>query len=148
MINKNGKITLVPFRTGEGYDERNVKNTEGNNVLVRNDPMYAANFNFSRVQVGYSDSALNTNDYRVATAWNNPPTLIASSATYNETQENDFIAVYSSTWKNNTTDTITVRELGVYFHTDETNTDVMIARELVNKDLAPGESYTFTVTVG
>lgn len=148
MINKNGKITLIPFRTGVGYVERTVKNTSGNDVLVRNDPGYMANFNFSRVQVGYSDSALNTNDFRVTTTWNNPPTLIASDATYNETWANDFIAVYSSTWKNNTTDTIMVRELGVYFHTDETNADVMIARELVNKDLAPGESYTFTVTVG
>lgn len=148
MINKNGKITLVPFRTGEGYDERTVRNTSGIDVLVRNDPMYAANFNFSRVQVGYNDSALNTNDFRVTTTWNNPPTLIASAATYNETWANDFIAVYSSTWKNNTNETLMIRELGVYFHSDETGSDVMIARELVNKDLAPGESYTFTVTVG
>ncbi len=148
MINKNGKITLVPFRTGEGYDERTVRNTQGVAVLVRNDPIYAANFYFSRVQVGYSDSALNTDDFRVTTTWNNPPTLIASSATYNETLSNDFIAVYSSTWKNNTNETIRVRELGVYFRSDETGSDVMIARELVNKDLAPGESYTFTVTVG
>lgn len=148
MINKNGKITLIPFRTGVGYVERSVRNTSGDITLVRNDPMYASNFYFSRVQVGYNDSALNTGDYRVATAWNNPPTLIASSATYNETLSSDFIAVYSSTWKNNTTETIMVRELGVYFRSDETGSDVMIARELVNKDLAPGESYTFTVTVG
>ena len=148
MMNKNGKITLIPYRTGVGYVERNVMNTQGSTVLVRNDPIYASNFYFSRVQVGYSDSALNTNDFRVTTSWNNPPTLIASSATYNETLSNDFIAVYSSTWKNNTVETIRVRELGVYFRSDETGSDVMIARELVNKDLAPGESYTFTVTVG
>ena len=148
MINKNGKILLVPYRTGEGYDARDVRNTQGSMVRVNNDPIYAANFYFSRVQVGYSDSALNTGDFGVTTSYNNPPTLIASDATYNKTLENDFIAVYSSTWKNNTVVTISVRELGVYFRSDETGSDVMIARELVNKDLAPGESYTFTVTVG
>lgn len=148
MINKNGKILLVPYRTGEGYDARDVRNTQGSMVRVNNDPIYAANFYFSRVQVGYSDSALNTGDFGVTTSYNNPPTLIASDATYNKTLENDFIAVYSSTWKNNVNETIRVRELGVYFHSDETGSDVMIARELVNKDLAPGESYTFTVTVG
>ena len=148
MINKNGKITLIPYRTGVGYVERKVLTTAGNTVQVTNDPGCAANFYFSRVQVGYSDSALNTGDFRVITGYNNPPTLIASSATYNDTLSNDFIAVYSSTWKNNTNETIRVRELGVYFHTDSPSSDVMIARELVNKDLAPGESYTFTVTVG
>ena len=148
MMNKNGKITLIPYRTGVGYVERNVMNTQGITVLVRNDPIYASNFYFSRVQVGCNDSALNTGDIRVATSWNNPPTLIASAATYNDTLSNDFVAVYSSTWKNNSAETIRVRELGVYFHSDETDSDVMIARELVNKDLAPGESYTFTVTVG
>lgn len=148
MINKNGKITLIPYRTGVGYVERNVMNTQGITVLVRNDPIYASNFYFSRVQVGYNDSALSTGDFRVITSWNNQPTLIASAATYNDTLSNDFIAVYSSTWKNNTVETIKVRELGVYFRSDETGSDVMIARELVNKDLAPGESYTFTVTVG
>lgn len=150
MLTKNGKLmTRIYCNALASLSGVTVKSTSGamNNI--------GAGYTYlGRVAVGSSDAAFSTDDYHLTDANNDNLglTLLSSEETYNHTYEDDYIATFSSTYKNNTAEAITVKEIGVYMHyTSSPVSDYMITRDVgagVTREIQPGETATFSVTIG
>lgn len=144
MLNKNGKLFLRPFTSEETKTSLDFVDDYNNSVsLIKN------YLEFKQVVPGTGTGALSVDDYKVYTYGTSDLTLISSDMTINDTYADNFIATFSSTYKNNGSSAVTITELGVYFyHTSTPQVNMMISRDIINKKIEPGETYTFTVTVG
>lgn len=144
MLNKNGKLFLRPFTSEETKTSLDFVDDYNNSVsLIKN------HLEFKQVVPGTGTGALSVDDYKVYTYGTSDLTLISSDMTINDTYADNFIATFSSTYKNNGSSAVTITELGVYFyHTSTPQVNMMISRDIINKKIEPGETYTFTVTIG
>jgi len=150
MLTKNGKLMLrVWCNDTAGMSSVSAKNTSGNTNSIGDGYIY-----LGRVAVGSSDAAFSTDDYVLEDANNDNLglTLLSSEEAYNHTYADDYITTFSSTYKNNTAEAIEVKEIGVYMHyTSSPISDYMITRDVgagVARTIQPGETATFSVTIG
>ena len=150
MLTKNGKIMLrVYCNQLSNMSGVTVKDTSG--VMNSIGAGYTA---LGRVAVGSGTGAFSTDDYTLTDANddNLGLTLLSSEEVYNTTYANDFVATFSTTYKNNTANAITVKEIGVYMHYSSSPvSDYMITRDVgagVQLEIQPGETATFSVTIG
>lgn len=144
MLNKNGKLFLRPFTSEETKTSLDFVDDYNNS---RN--LSKSYLEFKQVVPGTGTGALSVDDYKVYTYGTSDLTLISSDMTINDTYADNFIATFSSTYKNNGSSAVTITELGVFFsHTTTPQCDMMISRDIINKTIEPGETYTFTVTIG
>lgn len=150
MLTKNGKLmTRIYCNALNTLSSVTVKSTSGST-----DSIGAGFTNFLRVAVGRSDDDFSTDDYVLSDPNHNNIglTLLSSEEVYNTTYADDYIATFSSTYKNNTAEAIEVKEIGVYMHnTSSPVSDYMITRDVgagVTRTIQPGETATFSVTIG
>lgn len=150
MLTKNGKLmTRIYCEALVSLSGVTVKTIDGVMNYIGSGHTY-----FGRVAVGSSDAAFSTDDYHLTDANNDNLglTLLSSEEVYNETYADDYIATFSSTYKNNTAEAITVKEIGVYMHyISSPISDYMITRDVgagVTREIQPGETATFSVTIG
>lgn len=144
MLNKNGKLFLRPFTSEETKTSLDFKDDYNNSVSLSKSYL-----EFKKVVPGTGTMALSVDNVKIDTTGTSGLTLISSDMTINDTYADNFIATFSSTYKNNGSSAVTITELGVYFyHTSTPQVDMMISRDIINKKIEPGETYTFTVTVG
>lgn len=150
MLTKNGKLmTRIYCDDLASMSSVSVKNTDGNTVSIG-----AGYTVFGRVAVGSSDADFDKDDYVLEDANNDNLglTFLSSDPSYNHNYEDGYIATFNSTYINNTANVIVVKEIGVYMHyTSSPISDYMIAREVgsdVYREIQPGETATFTITIG
>lgn len=144
MLNKNGKLFLRLFTSEETKTSLDFKDDYNNSVSLSKSYL-----EFKRVVPGTGTMALSVDNVKIDTTGTSGLTLISSDMTLNDDYSGNFIAAFSSTYKNNGSSAVTITELGVYFyHTSTPQVDMMISRDIINKKIEPGETYTFTVTVG
>ena len=149
MLTKNGKLMMRVLRKGIANDvSANFSFREATNASSSLVSLNAETVNlmFEKVAVGSNNSALSTSDYMVNAV--SGLTLISSNAAYASSYNDDYVATFSTTYKNNSSNVVTVEECGVYFKHDADANRIMLTRDLIHKELQPGESYTFTVTIG
>lgn len=150
MLNKNGKLmTRIYCNDLNTTSSVNVRDTINSVCSI------GAGFtNFRRVAVGSNDAEVSTDDYKVTDANNDNLglTLLSSDAVYNHTYADDYVATFSSVYKNNTANDITIKEVGVYmYHSSTPQVEVMISRDVgasARRVVEPGETVTVSVTIG
>ena len=150
MLTKNGKLmTRIYCDALISLSSVTVKSIDGDFNSI------GSGFtSLGRVAVGSSDAAFSTDDYVLEDANNDNLglTLLSSEEVYNTPYANDYIATFSSTYKNNTAEAIEVKEIGVYMHyISSPISDYMITRDVgagVARTIQPGETATFSVTIG
>lgn len=144
MLNKNGKLFLRLFTSEETKTSLDFKDDYNNSVSLSKGYL-----EFKKVVPGTGTMALSVDNVKIDTTGTSGLTLISSDMTLNDDYSGNFIAAFSSTYKNNGSSAVTITELGVYFyHTSKPQVDMMISRDIINKKIEPGETYTFTVTIG
>lgn len=150
MLNKNGKLmTRIYCNDLSTMSSVTIRDTTGAVAGVG-----SGYTEFLRVAVGSNDAAVSADDYKVTDASNDNLglTLLSSDASYNHTYADDYVATFSSVYKNNTANDITIKEVGVYMHhTTSPQVDVMISRDAgasVRRVVLPGETVTVSVTIG
>lgn len=144
MLNKNGKLFLRLFTSEETKTSLDFKDDYNNSVSLSKSYL-----EFKKVVPGTGTMALSVDNVKIDTTGTSGLTLISSDMTLNDDYSGNFIAAFSSTYKNNGSSAVTITELGVYFyHTSTPQVDMMISRDIINKTIEPGETYTFTVTIG
>lgn len=144
MLNKNGKLFLRLFTSEETETILDFRDDYNNSSSL-----YKSYLHFKGVVPGTGTMALSVDNVKIDTAGTSGLTLISSDMTLNDDYSGNFIAAFSSTYKNNGSSAVTITELGVYFyHTSTPQVDMMISRDIINKTIEPGETYTFTVTIG
>lgn len=144
MLNKNGKLFLRLFTSEETKTSLDFKDDYNNSVSLSKSYL-----EFKKVVPGTGTMALSVDNVKIDTTGTSGLTLISSDMTLNDDYSGNFIAAFSSTYKNNGSSAVTITELGVYFyHTSTPQVDMMISRDIINKKIEPGETYTFTVTIG
>lgn len=150
MLNKNGKLmTRIYCNDLSSMTSVTIRDTTDTVVSI------GSGFtNFLRVAVGSDDADVSTDDFKVTDANNDNLglTLLSSDASYNHTYADDYVATFSSVYKNNTANDITIKEVGVYMHySSSPQVDVMISRDVgasVRRVVSPGETVTVSVTIG
>ena len=150
MLTKNGKLMLRLWCNAlNSLSSVRVKSLDGDMNSLSAGYIY-----LGKVAVGSGTAAFSTDDYHLTDANNDNLglTLLNSEEVYNETYADDYIATFSSTYKNNTAEAIEVKEIGVYMHyTSSPVSDYMITRDVgagVARTIQPGETATFSVTIG
>lgn len=150
MLNKNGKLMTRIYCN----DLNTMSNVTVKDIAASWCGIGSGFTEFLRVAVGSDDTDVSTDDYKVTDANNDNLglTLLSSDAAYNHTYANDYVATFSSVYKNNTANDITIKEVGVYMHhTSSPQVDVMISRDVganVRRVVSPGETVTVSVTIG
>ena len=143
MLNKNGKIF---FRNYTASGDRAFKTIAGGDPLTCATSVTGC----YGVWVGSGDAEVSVDDYNLEEKINTL-TEVSQSQTYGDTYDDNYMAVYAGTYKNNTDAEITVKEVGVFYYNNYTTqpNPFMVARQVINPvTLQPGDTYTFTVTVG
>ena len=143
MLNKNGKIF---FRNYTASGDRAFKTVSGG------DPITCATSvtGCYGVWVGSGDSDVTMDDYNLESKIETL-TEVSQSQDYGDTYNDNYLGIYAGTFKNNTANDITVKEIGVFYYNNYTTNPnpFMIARQVISPVvLQPGDTYTFTVTVG
>lgn len=150
MLNKNGKL-MTRIYSNDLSTMSSVTIRDTTNAVASVGSGYTE---FLRVAVGSNDTDVSTDDYKVTDANNDNLglTLLSSNASYNHTYADDYVATFTSVYKNNTANDITIKEVGVYMHhTSSPQVDVMISRDAgasVRRVVTPGETATVSVTIG
>lgn len=145
MLLRNGKNFLAVRNSGNVNFQ--IKDYTGD---TQNE--YLPNAAYSSIHVGSNNTAPTTSDYSITTV--SGLTLVNNSASYNNGTSwgADYLASFSSTYKNNTNQDIEVNEYGVCYY--DTYRDgfwhYYFTRDVLDepKVIHPGESYTFSVTMG
>ena len=152
MLTKNGKLLfkaepLYPNNNYTTYISYTGHETQwSHNVCA-----------FWKLDVGSGTAEPTANDYNMLeTSLSGVLTRVDGSAAHNDSVNNNYMASWSATYKNNTDQPITVTEIGVwYYNTYQDWTDghpqiILVAHELLEepKVIQPGESYAFSITVG
>lgn len=143
MLLKNGKLILSKRNSQE---QVNLKSYDGSVYQAA----YMPNQAFWGVIPGSGTTPVTTDDYSITDVQG--LTRITNSASYGNTYDDDFIAAFSTTYKNSTNADITVNEFGALYY--DTYRDgfqhYYITRDVLEepKVIHPGESYTFTAVIG
>lgn len=145
MLLKNGKV-FVNMRANASA-QIPIKRPEGTM-----DNMYSSNQAYSQIVPGSSDTPVTPDDYSITQINDLGLTLISNTGNFNTTWANNYIGAFSSIYKNNTSEPITVNEIGVRFY--DTYRDGFVhyylTRDVFEEPVVihPGESHTFSVTIG
>lgn len=106
------------------------------------------------LDVGTNSTPVDVSDYAF-TSDHGGLTELVSSGTNDEAAVDytiRYIGIFSTTFINNTDLPITINEVGLIGYPDSRNKDlaqVLLAREVIDPvTIAPGESYSFTMTLG
>lgn len=137
-------IGFLLIKPGYGGTEVAVATTDAINTVLSS----------MKIELGSGTTAPTANDLDLEFNITNQLTRISSTDT-NATSRDDrtwaknIISSYSSTFKNNTVNPITVNEIGLKTQLDGYNT-FLLAREVLDepKVIEPGKSCTFTITIG
>lgn len=116
-----------------------------------------------RIYLGTGTTMPTANDYTLESQDLNL-TLTGTSFNYADNYDSDYILTCTSTWKNETSNSVTITELGLFIkHTQGTSqyplsenfltssggTTVMLVREIIEPIvIQPNEVKTFTMTIG
>ena len=142
MLNRNGKIF---FR---GYTESGDRNFKENGGSIVTCPESVTEY--EGLRLGTGDASVTPEDYHLDTQ-SNALTAISHNVTYGDDWNDNFIATYVSTFKNNTANTVTIKEVGAFYYNNYTTNPnpFMVARQVISpREVAPGETVTFTMSVG
>lgn len=142
MLNRNGKIF---FRAYTESGDRSFKEIGGSVVTCA-----ASVTAYEGLRLGTGDTSVTPEDYHMDTE-SNALTAISHNVTYGDDWNDNFIATYVSTFKNNTANTVTIKEVGAFYYNNYTvqPNPFMIARQVISpREVAPGETVTFTMSVG
>lgn len=145
MLLKNGKNYFSARNTSNNFQ---IKPSQGGNVQNE----YMPNVAYSCVDVGSNTTAPTTSDYSIAGV--SGLSMVANTSSFNDglNWDADYYASFSTTYKNITEEDITINEYAVCFYNTyrEGYFHWYITRDVLEepKVIHPGESYTFSVTVG
>ena len=144
MLNRNGKMFFRNYALTE--TNINFKNTAGSTST-----QYPKNnVGCYGIRLGTGDAEESDADYNLDTP-NNELTEVSQSQVYGDQWTDNYIANYTGVFKNNTDHDVNIKEVGVFYYNNYTTqpNPFMVARQVINPvTLQPGDTYTFTVTVG
>lgn len=144
MLNRNGKMFFRNYALTGAYIH--FKNTTGSL-----DTQYSMNnVGCYGIRLGTGDTEVSADDYNLASQ-TNELTEVSQTQSYGDEWSDNYIAVYTGVFKNNTDHDVNIKEVGVFYY-DTYYFDpqpYMIARQVIPmKTVHPGETYAFSMTVG
>ena len=144
MLNRNGKMFFRNY--GTSVTSLYLKGTSGSTEV-----QYMPNtVGCYGIRLGTGDAEVSADDYNLASQ-TNELTEVSQTQSYGDGWSDNYIAVYTGVFKNNTDHDVNIKEVGVfYYDTYYTNpSPYMIARQVIStKTVHPGETYAFSMTVG
>ena len=162
MLTANGKALCKINNSPTKPNSMIVKAIDGNNVTIQNsgEYIYGALMSSLKLRVGSNTIPVTDMDYQFnngnlndlgLTVLQTTGTNDNSSPSYTQ----NYIAIFSRTFRNDTENDITVSEIGIIGQGDlESSTliadrFILIARDVIDPvTIAPGEAYTFTMYIG
>ena len=143
MLTKNGKLCFGVANSSS--TSVNYKNTSGNiQQYSRTNLLTGAGAKYIAVGTGIIPVTLD--DYKLENI-NTDVTQISNVCTFPTNYGDDYIAIVSTTYKNNTESDITITELGFII---TYNQKILMAREIIEPTIisANGGTKTFTIQIG
>ena len=147
MLNRNGKMALK-INNSNNRASATYKTTLGNSYSAGTGTV----MQYLKLYVGSGTTEATVDDYALENEEENL-TLVASSGTNDSsaaTWDQNYIGVFSATFKNDTDADIVVSEIGLTAKLGGTpSNDIMIARDTFSPvTIAPQATYTFSMTIG
>lgn len=146
MLNKNGKQFYRPL-TRKTSENGKLKTIEGTNY---NAPPSNNDFRFYEVRVGSGTTEPTMDDVDLE-AYVSSLTKISNTEKYPSDYDANYIASYTTSFKNNTDVDVTISEIGVFYAYQYSGVSniCMVAREVISPvTIAPQKTYTFSMTIG
>lgn len=147
MLTANGKALLKWTGGGYSFPDFRFKSINGEDFTTNSSTYATIRVNAS-LHVGTGSDTPTSADYHLTNKDANL-TVIAQSSTINNSgvYSEDYIAIFTKTYRNNTDSDVIVTEIGVESN-DGTNYALM-ARDVFDPvTIAPGEAYTFSMYIG
>lgn len=154
MITKNFKLLMnkklfnnTNYYAFQGINGSVAGGTSANNVFSSN--------NYNKISVGSGDTLPSIDDYSLENKITDL-TLVSRTMEPNapEYQQANKIVTYTATYQNNTSNPITINELGIESGEGYTGSGwggiVLLCREVLEEPLViePNEAYTISITIG
>lgn len=144
MINKNGKA-LLKINNSNSRVVGNYKIADGTEITLGGSSI----FGNIALYVGSGTTEATIDDYNLESE-DSDLSVISKSGTddsSNADYNQNYIASYSGTFKNNTENDITISEIGIMATTSWGK--ILFAREVIEPVvIAPQKTYTFSMTIG
>lgn len=145
MLTGNGNL-LLGSNSGSSVYFKNILGSNMNGWQINN-----FESSYWHLYLGTGTTAPAVTDYCLETGDSNL-TLINQSMANAPNNAANFIKTLSATWQNNTNNDVSITESAWYANGNgewNSNYTAMMAREVFDPvTLHPGESYTFTMTIG
>lgn len=144
MITKNGKYLFAVMSNEYTQELKCMDDIWRNNSKIEW-------FKYPLVIVGSGNTAPTTNDFCLSSRISS--LTKTTSTAINPSQYNSFMYSIQTTYKNNTNENITVKEVGIatsFINLDDSpNAGILIVREVLDAPVVikPQKSYTFSITI-
>lgn len=150
MLTKNGRALLVINNNVSRPTSGKWRKNDGNYDFFSSGSSVSIMCSSMKLYVGTGTSEVKSSDYAM-TNRNAGLTLLNRTGTNGDRQinpDNDFIGIFTATYKNDTNADISVSEVGLCSEAE--NWYVLMAREVLDAPIviAPGETYTFSMYIG
>lgn len=139
---------------GSGNITRFIQSNNGEYAFL-NSTQWSDTFATLALYAGTGNTPVTSSDYAITNP-NAGLTVVMRTNTFNENNKNpdpsqDYIGIFTVTYRNDTESDITVSEMGLIGNFPNVSIwYVLAARELLETPItiAPGEAYTFTMYIG